>query len=191
LSRLFGRKWDYDFEGRLTLIFASRTSRRTGKKTTLVERLKEYETAQSSSSGSRGISSSAIAFNSSSSSSTKTEDQTPVPEAPKIEIASGVKANVNTLSEIEIPDVEPALAPGLPEAKTDLQEAPPTLDIKMPDFDEHVVENVIPVGPTRICWGFYVTYEQQYSPIPTVLCSPLSRTTLRARPKTRSLPPPR
>jgi hypothetical protein len=125
---------------------SSSDSIRTGKKTTLVERLKEYETAQSSSSGSRGISSSAIAF----SSSTKTEDQTPVPEAPKIEIASGVKANVNTLAEIEVPDVEPALAPGLPEAKTDLHEAPPTLDIKMPEFEDHVVGDAIPVRHTRI-----------------------------------------
>lgn len=50
------------------------------------------------------------------------------------------------IPEIEIPEVEPALAPGLPEAKTDLHEAPPTLDIKMPEFEDHVEADAIPVS---------------------------------------------
>lgn len=149
-SRLIGRKWDYpDNEASK----ADMTTwnhvcvARTGKKTTLVERLRDYETVQSSTSGSRGISSSAIAFKSSSSSSTENEDQAPLPEASKVEVASGVEANVNVVPEIVVPDVEPALAPGLPEAKSDLQEAPPTLDIKMPEFEEQAPEFALPVSP--------------------------------------------
>lgn len=116
---------------------------RSGKKVALVERLKEYETSQSSTS--RSISSSAIAHQ-----SQKNKPDEPVRETPKVEVASGVEANINNLAEIEVPEVEPALAPGLPEAKTDLDEAPPTLDIKMPEFEDAHKENALPVSSERL-----------------------------------------
>jgi hypothetical protein len=117
---------------------------RSGKKVALIERLKEYETSQSSTS--RSLSSSAIAHQ-----SQKNKPDEPVPDVPKVEVASGVEANIINLAEIEVPEVEPALAPGLPEAKTDLDEAPPTLDIKMPEFEDAPRENALPVSSRRVC----------------------------------------
>jgi len=124
----------------LSFLIVSRfQTNRSGKKVALVERLKDYETSQSSTS--RSISSSAIAHQ-----SQKNKPDEPVPETPKVEVASGVEANINNLAEIEVPEVEPALAPGLPEAKTDLDEAPPTLDIKMPSFENAPQEDALPVS---------------------------------------------
>jgi hypothetical protein len=106
----------------------------------LIERLTEYDNARTPSPfTTRGISSSAAP---------QAESKEPADlqaETSKVEVQTDAEVNTINLAEIETAEVEPALAPGLPEAKTDFDEAPPTLEIKMPEFEDEAPEFAVPV----------------------------------------------
>lgn len=99
----------------------------------MIDRLIEHDRSQTPSPFARELSTSAVS-NAKAKNIKSTKDQDKVH---KVGSPSDVEVHSIKGQEVDTQDVKPAIAPGLPEAKVEL-DAPPTLEIEMPDVAEEV-----------------------------------------------------